>query len=292
MLAAWRHARANVAFAGASLACLLLALKSSASAGLGLAALAGAVSLYAWQGNLRRYSAIADTPTSRIASAPQGYVELAGKGMHPPGSRLVSPISGLPCLWYRYLIEERNGNKWRRMDSGESVAPFGIKDDSGMALIDPEDAEVVASAPQVMIKGSYRHTEWTLIEGQTLYVLGEHVTLGSANSELDSHRDVSDLLAEWKRDQAALLTRFDINEDGIISIREWEEARNSAHREIEARHQAIRLESGTALLKKARGRLFLIANRSPGELTARYRFWAWVHLGLFMLACLTAAGLQ
>ena len=59
-------------------------------AGISLAAgLIGISSFFAWYANLRRYRAIADTPTSRIASAPQGYVELTGKGVHPPGERLI-----------------------------------------------------------------------------------------------------------------------------------------------------------------------------------------------------------
>lgn len=87
MLAGWRHAYANSALTGGNLLFLLIALKFPTPAGVGLAAgLVGATSLLAWHRNLARYSAVADTPTSRIASAPLGYVEIFGKGVHPPPS--------------------------------------------------------------------------------------------------------------------------------------------------------------------------------------------------------------
>ena len=292
MLAGWRHAYANVALTGGNLVFLLFALRSPTPAGIGLAAgLVGATSLYAWHVNLRRYSAVADTPTSRISSAPQGFVEIVGKGVHPPGHRLISPISGLPCLWYRYIIEEKSGNKWQRVDSGVSVEIFGLNDSTGTALIDPDEAEIITSNKQVMVKGHYRHTEWTLIEGETLYVLGEHVTIGGANTDLDYRQDVSNLLAEWKRDKSDLVKRFDVDGDGNISLEEWELARSTARKQVEREHHEIRLENGAHLLRKPSARLFLIANRTPEHMASRYRFWAWAHLGLTTMACIAVASL-
>jgi F0F1-type ATP synthase epsilon subunit len=290
MVASWRHAYANVVLTGGNLVFLLIALKSPTAAGIGLASgLIGTTSLYAWYVNLRRFRAVADTPTSRVSSAPQGYVELVGKGSHPPGNKLVSPLSGLPCLWYRYLIEERNGNKWRRIGSGVSSETFGLHDGTGMALIDPDGAEVITSNKRVTIKDRYRETEWTLIEGGILYVLGEHVTVGGANAVLDPHQDVSDLLADWKRNKKQLLSRFDLDGNSSISLDEWERARHAAQRQVELEHGRIRLESGTRLVRKPQDRMFLIANRTPESMAARYRFWAWAHLGLLAAACSSAA---
>jgi hypothetical protein len=292
MLASWRHAYANLALTGGNLLFLLVALRFPTPAGIGLAAgLVGTSSFYAWYVNLRRHNAVADTPTSRISSAPQGYVELVGKGAHPTDSRLVSPISGLPCLWYRYIIEEKSGNKWRRLDSGVSAELFGINDNSGTALIDPDGAEIITSNKQVTVKGHYRHTEWNLIEGETLYVLGEHVTVGGNRTELDLRREVSDLLTEWKHDKSGLLQRFDRDGDGNIGLEEWELARSAARKQVEREHREIRLESGVHLLRKPSGRLYLIANRTPERLASRYRFWAWAHLGLVVVACVVIAAL-
>lgn len=246
---------------------------------------------YAWYLNLGRYSAVCDTPTSRISSAPQGYVEIVGKGAHPAGQRLVSPNSGLPCLWYRYIVEERSDNKWHRIDEGLSSEPFGIYDGTGVALIDPSEAEIITSYKQITTRGHYRHTEWNLIEGETLYVLGEHATIGGANTILDFRQDVSPLLAAWKRDKPGLLKRFDLDGDGNINLEEWELARKAAHKQIRHEHHEARLEHGTHLLKKPSGRLYLIANRTPEHLASRYRIWAWAHLGLFIMACMTVASL-
>lgn len=292
MLAGWRHAYANTALTGGNLVFLLIALKSPTPAGIALAAgLVGSTSFYAWYINLRRYSAVADTPTSRIASAPQGYVEIVGKGSYPPGPRLASPISGLPCLWYRFLTEEKNGNKWQRVDSGTSTEIFAVRDDTGTALINPNEAEIITSNKQVTINGHYRHTEWNLIEGETLYVLGEHTAAGGANLEQDWRQDVSDLLAEWKRDKPSLLRRFDLDSDGHINLEEWESARKAAQRQISHEHRQARLEHGAHLLRKPAGRLYLIANRTPARLASRYRLWAWAHLGLILISCMTIASL-
>lgn len=290
MLAEWRHAYANIALSGGNLVFLLIALKSPTPSGIGLASgLVGITSLYAWYANLRRFRTVADTPTSRVSSAPQGYVELVGKGTYPPGDRLVSPNSGLPCLWYRYLIEERSGNKWRRVDSGVSNNAFGLHDGTGMVLVDPDDAEVLTSNKHVTTKGPYRQTEWTLIDGETLYVLGEHVTVGGANTELSVREDISELLAEWKRDQNRLLDRFDLNGDGKINLPEWELARQAATKQVEQEHHEIRLEDGANLMRKPHGRMYLIANRTPENLVSRYRFWAWAHLVLLIAACVMVA---
>jgi hypothetical protein len=293
MLAEWRHAYANVALTGGNLVFLLIALKFPTPAGINLAAgLVGITSFYAWYVNLRRFRAVADTPTARIASAPQGYVEFVGKGRHPESTRLASPLTGLPCLWYRYIIEKKTANKWRRVDSSISTEIFGLDDGTGIALVDPNGAEVIASKKQVSIKGSYRHTEWTLIEGEKLYAIGEHSTVGGANADLDLRQAVSSLLAEWKQDKAGLLHRFDGDGDANISQAEWELARHAAHKAVAHERQQIQLMTGTHLMKKPAGRLFLIANRTPEEMVSRYRLWAWAHLALLIMMCITTVMMQ
>ncbi|HET7597715.1 MAG TPA: hypothetical protein VFK15_12355, partial [Burkholderiales bacterium] len=80
-----------------------------------------------------------DNPTSKVASAAQGYVELFGRSELLDGSRLVSTRTGLPCCWYRYYIERRTSNdKWEYVDSGESQDHFLLVDDTGRCVISPE----------------------------------------------------------------------------------------------------------------------------------------------------------
>lgn len=282
--AEWRHDYANLALGGGNLMVLVLGFQLPSQLGWQISlGLVGLSSFWAWLANLKRYRTVADTPTSRIASAPQGYVELVGRGRHPTGARLHSPVSGLPCLWYRYRIERKNGDRWEHVESGISHDTFGISDGSGEALVDPEGAEILTSRKQVSRAGDYRTTEWTLIEGETLYVIGEHVTLGGPNALLDKNADLGALLAEWKADKAALLARFDADRNGEISLDEWERARRAASDAVDRAHLEIRLKDGVRLMRKpAHARPFLIANREVSALVRHFRLWSWAHLLLIL----------
>jgi hypothetical protein len=282
--AEWRHDYANFALGGGNLLILLLGLKLQSRIGWQVSfALVGLTSFWAWYANLKRYRTVADTPTSRIASAPQGYIELVGRGQQPPGDGLASPISGLPCLWYRYRIERKNGDRWEYVESGTSHDTFGVSDGSGQVLVDPDSAEILTSHRQVSNVEGYRKTEWTLIEGEPIYVIGEHVTLGGPNAMLDKKVDLATLLAEWKADKTALLARFDADRDGEISLEEWERARQAASDEVDHTHLAIRLKDGIHLMRKpADGRPFLIANREVTALVRHFRLWSWLHLALVL----------
>ncbi|MGA7181439.1 MAG: hypothetical protein WBX11_17890 [Thiobacillaceae bacterium] len=220
-----------------------------------------------------------DTPTAKVISAPQGYVEFAGRGKQPPGDELTSFLTGLPCLWYRYKVERRSGDKWVHDSSGESHDTFGLDDGSGLVLIDPDGAEILTSRKRVWIEDIYRKTEWSLIEGEKLYAVGEHATVGGAQSDFDTNNDISLLLSDWKKDKASLLKRFDRNHDGEIDLAEWELVRKAAELEVEQEHQQIRLSDGVHVLRKPRdGRPYLIANKLPGELIRRYQIWSWTYL--------------
>jgi hypothetical protein len=284
--AKWRHDYVNFALGGGNLVILLLGFQLHSRMGWRISiALVGLTSFWAWLANLKRYRTIADTPTSRIASAPQGYIELVGRGRQPPGDNLISPVNGLPCLWYRYHVERRNNDRWEYVESGISHDTFGMDDGSGSILVDPEGAEILTSHKQVSTSGGYRKTEWTLIEGDSLYVIGDHVTLGGPNAVLDKKADLSTLLAEWKADKTALLTRFDADRDGEISLDEWERARQAASDEVDRAHLDIRLKDGIHLVRKpAHGRPFLIANREVSTLVRHFRLWSWLHLGLTIAA--------
>ncbi len=124
---------------GAQLALLVIGAQTESPLGwsvcLGLMAL---LSLWAWSGALKRRRAIADTPTSRIASAAQGYVELQGNGRPMAGLPLVSPLSGGRCLWYRNTTEQKDSeNQWKVINRDESEASFVLDDGSGLCAVDP-----------------------------------------------------------------------------------------------------------------------------------------------------------
>jgi len=247
-----------------------------------LGTLAGISSLAfaAWVVSFRRARIIADTPTSRIASAAQGYVELVGHGRHHPGGPILSRVTGLPCIWYRFIIEQKVGKEgWKQVNSGRSEESFMLDDGTGRCLVDPEHAEVVTRRKDRWIQGNNRYTEWLILPQAKIYTIGQLSTVGGANSNLDLRQDVSDLLTEWKHDKERLLQQFDLDEDGEINEQEWMLARQQARRDIRKEHQQIRLQSGTHIVHKPRdGRLFLISDLDPMKLARRYKIWAWFHL--------------
>ena len=259
---------------------------------IALAAMA-VVAFVAWMLSLRRLLAMAGTPTSRIASAAQGYVELVGRGRNVPDYPILSHLTSLPCVWYRYIVEQRQSdNKWKRISSGRSDHSFLLDDGSGHCLVDPEHAEIVPRRKETWTRDDYRDTEWLILPQETVYVLGEFSTIGGETAQLDLNGDVGDVLAEWKRNQPQLLARFDLDKDGAISEKEWGLARSQARREVRRQHNEIRTQPGTHLLHRPRdGRLFLISNLDPRKLVWRYRAWAWAHLAILLTAVGVAAWL-
>lgn len=253
---------------------------------VGLLVAAG-INLVGWLFALRIARAIEDTPTSKVASAAQGYVELRGTAQPHGGQQVVTPHTGLPCLWYRYTVERRDGNKWRHMDSGESPWPFDLADASGRCTLDPAGAHIESTHLEVRTEGDVRHTELVLLKGDSLYALGLFASDRPENRVLYARVDEGNLLAEWKEDQTELHRRFDLDRDGAISPREWLLARQAARREIARRHQAIRAETVRhGMSDPGDGRPFLISNLPPDRLGGRYRWES----RLFLLAMLGSLG--
>jgi hypothetical protein len=250
------------------------------------------VSFFAWAANYRRYRQIHDLPTSKIASAAQGYVELTGKSRLLPGQPVTSRLSHQTCCWYSYEIQEKNSkDQWSTVDSGTSVEQFLLVDGTGQCIISPEGAEVLTRQHKTWTEGDRRYNEWLMLENAQCYAIGEFsTTSGNVVAAREERADVTALISDWKQDQPLLLERFDLNKDGKIDVKEWELARLQAQREVRKRSTEMqsRAVEGVHLLRKPRdGRFFLLADELPDKLGARYRFWSWVHLFMF-LGCGTA----
>lgn len=115
---------------------------------------------------LRRARLIEDTPSSRIRSAPQGYVELSGFARNDPDTPITAsaksiaatdtlraPLTHTPCVWYRYRIEREEhgskGSQWETVESGSSEHWFVLDDRSGFCHVDPRGADVTPNTRQV-----------------------------------------------------------------------------------------------------------------------------------------------
>lgn len=249
-------------------------------------------SLYGWGRSIRHARLIVDTPTARIASAAQGYAELRGRGRRLDGTPLLSPVNHLPVLWYKVVTERRaSDGKWKRAGMVSSDTSFLLDDGSGTCAVDPDGADMLIRRKDVFTEGDLRRTQWSIIEADRIYVLGEFATLGSIQPDFDTHTRIGELLAEWKRSPAELLARFDLDEDGTLDLNEWELARAQARREV-LKAQARMLQTPELhVMRKPAKRLYLISDLDPDRIAHHYRGWAALHAAVFLGAMATAAWL-
>jgi len=284
MLVSLRRSYEQLVTSGAQLLLVLVGLRLGSREGwlFSLSAIS-LISVIAWLSALNRLRAIRDTPTSRIASAAQGYVELAGSGQPFGDPPMLSKLSLLPCLWYRYKIEQRDEkNNWKTVDSGETRDCFMLRDESGSCVIDPASAEIITRHRNQWQQGGDRNTEWTLIKDDPLYVIGQFRTEGGSTLEFDSRAELNALLAKWKEDMPSLHARFDLDSDGKLDMDEWMLARQAAKREVGKMMREAQAQPDINIISRSRdGKLFLISNLTPERLSRRYLFWTWAHLVIF-----------
>jgi hypothetical protein len=271
-----------------------------------LLGLAAAVAYSFWY-TFKAWSAnrvIGDTPASRVRSAAQGYVELAGQGLINEAAPNKAPLTHRPCTWWRYKIEERSSvgrsRNWSTIDSGTSEIPFILDDGTGRCLVDPRGAEVFPKAKDVwygdsvwpdlripdgqgffgkladvlLSGGRYRYTEYRLQSHEPVCALGEFRSIGGIGAE-DPDDAVARLLHDWKQDQKTLLARFDRDRDGVLSGAEWDLAREAARQQAVGGMLAKPPAPTQSLLCKPEdGRAFLLSASDASSLARRLRLKA------------------
>lgn len=93
---------------------------------------------------LARKHLIADTPTSRIASASMGLVEVNGRVTGP--YTVPAAITGNSCLLYRTVAwqqgDSRRSNEWDKIAEEKQYLPFFLDDGSGELLVDARGADL------------------------------------------------------------------------------------------------------------------------------------------------------
>lgn len=179
---------------------------------------------------------------------------------------------------------------------------FWRKDDTGRVAIEPEGTDVTprykdvwrsraslagfASKPAHTVNfltnhasgNRYRFTEERINLGDELYAIGLLKNLGSHLDTTTIDAEVRQLLHEWKKDQATLKQRFDLNNDGKIDQMEWKLAHSQARREVAKarREQSEFFTEGINLLTRPNGRNrpFLLSAFPQRDLIKRYCLWA------------------
>ena len=110
---------------------------------VGLVVFAGALFLkYMGNRDHQTISRIQALPLTAIDGAGAGNLRIRGKvHITDDGAVLTSPVSRRPCVAWRVVVEQRSMYRgrvqWRTVVEETRAVPFLIKDDTGVARIDP-----------------------------------------------------------------------------------------------------------------------------------------------------------
>lgn len=244
------------------------------------------------------------TPTSKIRSLAMGMVEVEGRAKRVYS--LVSPVSGIPCVFYRL-------RKYRMTPLGfwlfqyeidSSHVPFCIEDETGRVAVAPDWAQVV---PKIKRYGDYdlegnlrwvetpcgdeMYVEEILFENVDLYVLG---FARPYRQQPDSVRQrTREALFQLKHRPGAL-KEFDANRDGRISLEEWDAARRVTEEQVMARMLAekspkARQEDYAIITRPESNSLPFVICEDHSELDMSWRYLV-ATIGSAVLALVNALG--
>lgn len=162
---------------------------------------------------------IEHTPTARIRSMAMGFVELNGRV--ECRSRVTAPFSGQQVAYWEVQVQtlrtsKRGQRSWNTVHSARSGSPFYLRDETGVAMVFPEGADVRTSmgveeetgglgVPSMYMDymqqaglgmrvlwamGPMRFRERVLAEGQVVYVLGRAHPKPMAHTISEPEEDV------------------------------------------------------------------------------------------------------
>ena len=266
--------------------------------------------------NFKKARYVLDTPTSKIRSAAQGYVEFYGQLSEGAGV-LTAPLSAQPCVWWSLRIEEQVRNdkdrtRWQRVESGSSSELLCLNDGTADCWIDPAGAQVIAKTRVIgygaarrprpeqfgksvlgpMSRGvkRYRYTEQRLHAAEPLYAIGDFFTLGGGQAEFDLQAAENQLISKWKTDFADLLQRFDGDQDGRLNEQEWQQVRSSARQLAEQSHRERSIQSPQYYLRKPQEKQpFVLSSYAEKDIAKRFKRQALVGTFFCMLSALGGA---
>lgn len=271
--------------------------------------IAGLAALYAFANYLKQVRLIEDTPTSKIRSAAQGFVELEGITKHlNPDSPMFSPLSDTPCVWYEFKIEKKirtgkDSTTWRTIQSGRSSHPITLDDTTGVCLLKPAKAKIhshqdntwygtsrhpsklsVDRKDSLLQFGNYRYSEEFISAESPIYALG-HFKTTRASDNFTREKAISDIIREWKQDYASMLQRFDRNGDGTLDEKEWKLVRLAASLEAENLEAHLAEQADVHVMEKPSSKLpYLISTSDQKEFTQKLKWYYRIALVLALAA--------
>jgi hypothetical protein len=232
----------------------------------------GTAGFMLWLRALGMRTTMTSVPTARLASAPQGYVELNGRAR-----RLSAEFSALRPHWLWQRITRSRGTPALEV----TEAPFCFSDGAATAVILPEGADVICKNRYAERNGNARTVTESIHSGETLYVLGY----------LSSVDDVSDLAAEAERmasdirlDPAAR-RRFDADGDGRLDIRESLKLHASAYKMAQERATG---QQTHVISRPPDGRPYIISTVPIPLMSARFLAYSWLGLALGLAGVVSA----
>jgi hypothetical protein len=237
-----------------------------------------------------------------------GRVELQGRA--EARAELEAPLTGLPCVFFRYEIEEerRSGRqrRWATVGRGDSNAQgFYLADETGRVLVDPSGAELAlecdwsAIDPQLgsrilrvlahhgvpsggrLFPKRLRFREWRIAAGDPIYVLG--VAQPRPGLAEERRARITERLSVLKRDPEALAA-LDADGDGRVDGDEWEVARRRAVEAVDRERAPDRIVVAAAPDRESP---FFVSDRPEARVLSRQRLEAFA--GVFGGAALALA---
>ncbi len=221
---------------------------------------------------------IEDTPTSKLRSVAAGLVEVSGIITSP--IPVVSPISGSPCVFFRYYKEVYvSGGRyshWVLTEIGEGFAEDCIlKDETGEIGVNVKNASYFLTNKYTTNQtfnemrfslfgaDNVRYTEEYILDGQKVYVLGTAKPVSKSTS-------YGRFLSMLKKDKEKMRD-FDLNGDGVIDNEEWEKAQKKLKDEYLEYKQLKGQAADLVIDRDPRNKVFIISNEKEHSILKRLK---------------------
>ncbi len=110
-------------------------------------------------------------PPSPIKGVTYGLNEIQAR-IEPLARTLTSPLSNQACVYYKHQIQTKRGKNTHTEVHTQGVI-FAARDEDGTIEVHPDGAEVHSRHSTRRRMGNRTETEWVVVPGDELYLLGE-----------------------------------------------------------------------------------------------------------------------